>query len=57
MKHLLMGVSQVCSFKGPWVKIGLGPGACIWMSDFRAIMALLFVYIFVRLMVVLEMEQ
>jgi hypothetical protein len=22
MKHLLMGVYQVCSNKGPWVKIG-----------------------------------
>jgi hypothetical protein len=28
--------------KNPWFKIGLGPGAYIQVSDFRAIMALLF---------------
>jgi hypothetical protein len=39
MKHHLMGV---CSNKSPWFKIGLGPGAFIEVSDFRAIMALLF---------------
>jgi hypothetical protein len=42
MKHLLMGVYQVFSNKSPWLKIGLGPGAFIQESDFRAIMALLF---------------
>jgi hypothetical protein len=26
MKHLLMGVYQVCSNNGPWVKIGPAPG-------------------------------
>jgi hypothetical protein len=44
MKHLLMGVYQVCSNKSPWVKIGpaRGGGGYIQVSDFRAIMALLF---------------
>jgi hypothetical protein len=37
-----MGVFKVCSNKSPWFKIGLGPGAYIQVSDFRAIMALLF---------------
>jgi hypothetical protein len=44
MKHL-MGVYQVCSNKSPWVKIGPagGRGGChIQVSDFRAIIALLF---------------
>jgi hypothetical protein len=45
MKHLLMGVYQVCSNKSPWVKIGPARGvegeAYIQVSDFRAIMALL----------------
>jgi hypothetical protein len=44
MKHLLMGVYQVGSNKSPWFKIGLGPGAYIQVSDFRAIMALKFLY-------------
>jgi hypothetical protein len=26
MKHLVMGVYQVCSNKGPWVRIGPAPG-------------------------------
>jgi hypothetical protein len=40
----LMGVYQVCSNKSPWVKIGPARGgeAYIQVSDFRAIMALLF---------------
>jgi hypothetical protein len=42
MKHLQMGVYQVCSNKSSWVKIGPAPGAYIQVSDFRAIMALLF---------------
>jgi hypothetical protein len=41
MKHLLMGVYQVCSNKSPGVKNGPA-GAYIQVSDFRAIMALLF---------------
>jgi hypothetical protein len=47
MKHLLMGVYQVCANKSPWVKLalqrwGLGVGgAYIQVSDLRAIMALL----------------
>jgi hypothetical protein len=44
MKHLPMGVHQVCSNKSLWFKIGLGPGAYIQVSDFRAIMILLFIY-------------
>jgi hypothetical protein len=43
MRHHLMGIYQVCSNKSPWFKIGLGPGAYIQVSNFRAIMALLFV--------------
>jgi hypothetical protein len=43
MKHLLMAVYQVCSNKSPWFKIGIGPGAYIQVSNFRAIMALLFI--------------
>jgi thiamine monophosphate kinase len=50
MKHLLMGVYQVCANKSPWVKIGpatLGWGvAYIQVSDLRAIMALLFFVLF-----------
>jgi hypothetical protein len=49
MKHLLMGVYQVCANKSPWVKLALqrwggggGWGAYIQVSDLRAIMALLF---------------
>jgi hypothetical protein len=42
MKNLLMSVYQNCSNKSPWVKIGPTPGAYIQVSDFRAIMALLF---------------
>jgi hypothetical protein len=51
MKHLLMGVYQVCANKSPWVKIGPatlwggGGGAYIQGSDLRAIMALLFTFI------------
>jgi hypothetical protein len=44
MKHLLMGVYQVCANKSPWVKLALqrwGLGAYIQVSDLRAIMALL----------------
>jgi hypothetical protein len=44
MKHLQMGVYQVCSNKSPWVKIGPAPGAFIQVSDFMAIMALLLSY-------------
>jgi hypothetical protein len=43
MKHLLMGVYQVCSNKSPWVKIGLTLEAYIQVSNFRAIMTLLFI--------------
>jgi hypothetical protein len=43
MKHLLMGVYQVCSNKSPLVKIGPALGAFIQVSDIRAIMALLFI--------------
>jgi hypothetical protein len=49
MKHLLMGVYQVCANKSPWVKLALqrwGLGAYIQVSDLRAIMALLFVDLF-----------
>jgi hypothetical protein len=47
MKHLLMGVYQVCANKSPLVKLALqrlggGWGAYIQVSDLRAIMALLF---------------
>jgi hypothetical protein len=42
MKYLLMGVYQVCSNKNPGVLTGPAPGAYIQVSDFRAIMALLF---------------
>jgi hypothetical protein len=42
MKYILMAVYQVCSNKSPCFKIGIGPGAFIQVSDFRAIMALLF---------------
>jgi hypothetical protein len=45
MKHLQMGVYQVGSNKSPWVEIGPAPGAYIQVSDFRAIMALLFLMI------------
>jgi hypothetical protein len=54
MKHLLMGVYQVCSNKSPWVKIGPARGrgeAYIQVSDLRAIMALLLKlgnYVYVR---------
>jgi hypothetical protein len=48
MKHLLMGVYQVCANKSPWVKLALqrwGDGGLgvsyIQVSDLRAIMALL----------------
>jgi hypothetical protein len=41
-----MGVYQVCSNKS--LKIGIGPAACIQVSDFRAIMALLFDVIIYR---------
>ena len=50
MKHLLMGVYQVCANKSPWVKLALqrwgggGWGAYIQVSDLRAIMALLFLF-------------
>jgi hypothetical protein len=44
MKHFLIGVYQVCSNKSPWVKIGPVLGAYLQVSDFRAIMALLFKY-------------
>jgi hypothetical protein len=37
-----MGVYQVCSNKSPWVKISPAPGAYKQVSDFRAIIALLF---------------
>jgi hypothetical protein len=48
MKHLLMGVFQVCSNKSPWVQTGPAPGAYIQVSDLRAIMALLvFVLLFI----------
>jgi hypothetical protein len=47
MKHLLMGVYQVCANKSPWVKLALQRwgrwGAYIQVSDLRAIMALLFI--------------
>jgi hypothetical protein len=36
---------QVYSNESPWFKIGLGPGAYIQVSDFRAIMALLLIFI------------
>jgi hypothetical protein len=42
MKHLQMGVYQVCSNKSPWDKISPALWAYIQVSDFRAIMALLF---------------
>jgi hypothetical protein len=45
MKHLLMGVHQVCSNKSPWIKIGHVMWAYIQVSDFRAIMALLFAFL------------
>jgi hypothetical protein len=37
-----MSVYQNCSNKSPWVKIGLTPATYIQVSDFRAIMTLLF---------------
>jgi hypothetical protein len=43
MKHLLMGVYHVCSNKSPGVKTGPALGAYIQVSEFRAIMALLFI--------------
>jgi hypothetical protein len=46
MKHLLMAVYQVCSNKSPWFEIGIGPGVYIQVSDFRAIMSLLFICLF-----------
>jgi hypothetical protein len=36
-----MGVYQDCSITYPWFKLGLGPGAYIQVSVFRATMALL----------------
>jgi hypothetical protein len=52
MKHLLMGVYQVCSNKSPWVKIGPARGrgeTYIQVSNLRAIMALLLFFIIVFL--------
>jgi hypothetical protein len=43
MKYLRLRIYQVCSNKSPWFKIGPGPGAYIQVSDFRAIMAILFI--------------
>jgi hypothetical protein len=45
MKHLLVNVYQVYLNKSPWFKIGIGPGAYIQVSVFRAIMGFLFITI------------
>jgi hypothetical protein len=33
MKHLLMGVYQVCSNKSPWVKIGPAGGGALYTGE------------------------